>query len=96
MYGDEMGPEMMAPGAELESEAAPVYDDEESEAIAQAMPEIASDPERLSAFKLAIQMCVDRILTERDSDTGSKGSTSEKSPAGKPGSLALIFGGKDK
>jgi ribosome-binding protein aMBF1 (putative translation factor) len=58
------------------------YGGDFADAISEAFPDEDWSEERLAAMKEAIRLCVER-------DTGEE---SEK----KPGTLALIFGGKPK
>jgi hypothetical protein len=80
------------------------YSDDESAALAEAFPEMGGSPERMAAFKAAVSMCVDRILTERGE--GSEGGSGPKSEppmmggkggkAKADGALLLAFGKPSK
>lgn len=86
-YGSE--PDM---GASADPLAGPELDEEEA-ALAEAFPELAESPERLSALKTAIRMCVERAQSgeyESDKPAPKKGGA-KVSP-----SLVLAFGSDKK
>lgn len=70
------------------------YASDELAALAEAMPELANKPERLEAFKTAIQICIDNAMAKN----GSGGSEPPPAMKGKGGSvkapsaLVLAFG----
>lgn len=69
------------------------YASDELAALAEAMPELANKPERLEAFKTAIQICIDRALEKGDS--GSEPPPPMKGKGGSvkaPSALVLAFG----
>ncbi len=91
-------------GGETEEESPPSsptpesYASDEEAALAEAFPELAGKPERLSALRTAIQICVDNATSG-----GSGGRDSEPPPmkgkggsAKAPNALILAFGGKPK
>ncbi len=82
-------------GMAAETEA-PVYDDDESAALAEAFPEMGGSPERMAAFKAAVAMCVDRILAERDSGPVSEPAPAKGGKAKAADALILAFGGPKK
>lgn len=78
--------------------ASPSYESEEESALAEAFPEMASDPMRLAAFRTAVQLCVDKAL-ERSEGGGSEPPPAMKGKGGSakaPPALVLAFGGKTK
>lgn len=86
-----------APVSEPLSEPPPAmgeYDDEETAALAEAFPEMASDPARLEAFKTAVKICVENAMSGSKPDRGS----SPPPPRGKgggakaPSALILALG----
>lgn len=64
----------MGDSAELD-DAGAGYDDEETAALAEAFPDMASDPARLEAFKTAVKICVENAM-----NGGSKGADRGSSP----------------
>lgn len=90
-----MSDEGMAP----ESVPAPSYESEEDAALAEAFPEMASDPARLASLRTAIKICVDNAVS-RGEGGGSEPPPAMKSGKGgsakAPSALVLAFGGKPK
>lgn len=90
-------------GGETEEESPPSsptpesYPDDITAALAEAMPEMAKSPERLSAFKTAMQLCCDEVMgRDKAPDSEPPPARGKGGSAKAPNALILAFGGKPK
>jgi hypothetical protein len=69
------------------------YDDEETAALAEAFPDMASDPARLEAFKTAVKICVENAMAGGGGGSGGEGPPKGKGGGAKaPSALILALG----